>query len=210
MSWKSVGAAACARSTRTMLLALSFTGLMTAGAAAQTVVGTISVCYYAPNCTYTESIGLTPPVDSPAFLITNTSESTITNARFTIKANAANEVAKDSFKIGKLKPGHSVVIVPQYSNDGGTNHPPGALFFFTGSPLDTSESGPDANNNKFIFTGSMGALTVSSGIIEPKATVGPSNDATVSKINFLGGPANADGPCNDCVGPFQIGTLTAQ
>jgi hypothetical protein len=32
----------------------------------------------------------------------------------------------------------------------------------------------------------------------------------VSRINFLGGPDNADGPCNDCVGPFQIGTLTAQ
>jgi len=198
MSWKSIGAA------------IAFTCVLTTGAAAQTVVGTISVCYYAPNCTYTESIGLNPPVDSPAFLITNTSDSVITNAKFTIKPNKANEVAKDSFKIGKLKPGHSIVIVPQYSNDGGTNHPPGAFFFFTGSPLDTSESGPDANTIKFIFTGSMGGLAVSSGIIEPKATLGPSNDGTVSRINFLGGPGNADGPCNDCVGPYQIGTLTAQ
>jgi hypothetical protein len=179
-----------------------------APAAAQTNVGTITVCYYVPSCTYTNSIGLAPPVDSPAFQITNTSGSPITHAVFTIQRNRKLEVTKDQYMIGRIPAGKSVVIVPGYSNDGKTNHPPGAFFSYSGSPTDTSESGPDADGVSFSFRGTLGASTVTSGPIRAGDTAGPANDGTISHLNFLGGPANADGPCNDCFGPKQIGTLT--
>src|SRR5690242_7107473 len=81
-------------------------------AEAQTTVGTITVCYYAPACDYTAKIGLTSPVDSPAFKITNTSSSPITHAVFTILRNMKLEVTKDRFTIGRIAAGKSVIIVP--------------------------------------------------------------------------------------------------
>lgn len=175
-------------------------------AAAQTAVGTITVCYFAPSCTYIQK--LNPPVDAPAFRITNTSASPITHAVFTIKRNRNLEITKDRFMIGRIAPGKSVIIVPGYSDDGSTKHPPGAFFSHTGSPRDTSEEGPDADPTSFVFTGKMGTSTVSSGTIRAGRSAGPANDGTVDHLNFLGGPNDADPPCNDCFGPKQIGTLT--
>ena len=79
---------------------------------AQTSVGTVTVCYYATTCPYTQDIGLTSPVDAPAFEFTNTSSNAITHAVFTIERNQKNEVSKDSFMIGKIAAGARVVIVP--------------------------------------------------------------------------------------------------
>ncbi|HEY1962303.1 MAG TPA: hypothetical protein VGG69_07790 [Rhizomicrobium sp.] len=193
---------------RAVVAGAAVIGWLAVPATAQTNVGTITVCYYAPSCTYTNSIGLNPPVDSPAFQITNTSASPITRAVFTLMRNRKNEITKDRYTIGKIPAGHSVVIVPGYSDDGKTNHPPGSLFTHTGWATDTSEYGPDADATSFTFTGTIGASTVSSGTIRAGATAGPANDGTIAHLNFLGGPANADGPCNDCFGPKQIGTLT--
>ena len=177
-------------------------------AAAQTTVGTITLCYYAPACGYTQKIGLAPPVDAPAFRITNTSAHPITHGVFTINRNRNLEITKDRFMIGRIAPGKSAIIVPGYSNDGSTRHPPGAFFSYSGSPRDTSEDGPNANATSFIFTGAIGTSTVTSGTIRAGATAGPANDGTVDHLNFLGGPSDADPPCNDCFGPKQIGTLT--
>lgn len=194
----------------TAWLAASVAGVWGDPDGTQTSVGTITVCYYAVSCPYTQDIGLTSPVDSPAFEITNSGKIAITKAVFKIERNRKNEVAKDSFLIGKIAAGARVVIVPGYSNDHSSKHPPGSFFSFTGSPLDTSEASMDADSIKFTFSGRMGQLGVGSGVILTRATAGQSNDGTVKHINFLGGPNNVDGPCDDCFGPKHVATLTAQ
>lgn len=68
----------------------------------------------------------------------------------------------------------------------------------------------DAESIKFTISGKMGQNGVSSGTILTGATAGPSNDGTVEHLNFLGGPDNADGPCNDCFGPKKIAVLKAR
>jgi hypothetical protein len=40
---------------------------------------------------------------------------------------------------------------------------------------------------QFDFTGLQGSVTITSGTFTPAATQGPSNDGTISAINFLGG-----------------------
>jgi len=205
-------------------------------ASAQTVVGTVSVCYYSPECSFANIPGIVhdsneaqklrdsgehpggralpsattfPQVDAPAFQFTNTSKTAITAATFEIVANAKLGIVHDVFHIGKLKPGASFVIVPGASNDKKT-HPSGSFFSFSspGNPLDTSDSGPDANNVKFEFNGKIGTQAVSSGGIEPGASAGPSADGTVASLNFLGGPGNADAPCNDCFATKVIANIT--
>ncbi len=199
----------CNTLSRALLAGAAAAGLWLATpVAAQTTVGTITVCYYATSCTYTEPLGLNPPVDSPAFQITNTSASPITHAIFTILRSRKNEVTKDRYTIGRIRAGLSVVIVPGFSDDGSTKHPPGSFFFHTGSPTDTSENGPDGDAVSFAFSGTLGGSAVTSGTIRAGASAGPANDGTVAYLNFLGGTADADGPCNDCFGPKQIGTLT--
>ena len=188
-------------------LAIGAIAGLAAPASAQTVVGTIAVCYYAPACTYTQPIGLNPPVDAPAFQITNTSTTPITHAVFTLLKAHKDERTRDRFVIGRISPGKSVVIVPGFSNDGSMKHAPGSLFAHTGSPKDTSESGPDGDLTGFDFEGKSDGSIVASGAIRAWATVGRSNDGTVAHINFLGGPNDADGPCNDCFGPKQIGVI---
>jgi hypothetical protein len=181
--------------------------LLAVSAAAGGEVGTITACYYSAECTYTQSINLTPPVDAPAFRITNTGNVEITDAKFTVLADAKIGLAKDHFFIGTISAGKSVVIVPGFSDDH-RKHASGAFFAYTGGPLDTSDAGYDANSVKFLFTGASSAGAVSSGKILTGATAGPSKDGTIKFLNFLGGPKNADGPCDDCFAPKRIATLT--
>lgn len=173
------------------------------------VVGTITVCYWSLECHYVTNIGLPDkPLDAPAFEITNTSASPIVDAKFTIKRhNNAQGVVQDTYSIGTIPAGASVVLVPQYSNDLGV-HPDGSFWSYTGTPLDTSDLGPDRDQTRFVFKGRVhGTGPVTSGLIITGTTAGPSNDGIVSHINFLGGPSNVDGICPDCVGPYQIATI---
>ena len=186
---------------------LSATPILLLGSTVQAApVGTITVCYWSTTCSYPATIGLSGLVDAPAFEITNTGSLPIKAARFKILPNTAQGVAMDTFHIGTIPANSSVVLVPQYSNDGGV-HPSGSFWFWTGTPLDTSDLGPDSDHIKFVFRGTVAKAPVGSGVIVTGTTAGPSNDNTVDPINFLGGPHNADGICNNCVGPYQIGTI---
>jgi hypothetical protein len=205
-------------------------------ASAQTVVGTVTVCYYSTECAFANIPGIVhapdeaqklrdsgehqgvlavsatgaTPVDAPAFEFTNTSKTAITGANFSIAANGKDGVALDVFHIGTIKPGASFVIVPGASNDKRV-HKAGAFFAYSspGTPLDTSDSGPNANNLKFTFDGVVGKQQVTSGPIEPGNSLSKSVDGTVASLNFLGGPGNADGPCNDCYAAKIVAQITA-
>ena len=211
---------------------------MAAGAAsAQTAVGQISVCYYSTECAFANVPGIvrppnaaqllrdsgehtgggraptatsSTPVDAPAFQIVNTGTVAISAASFTIEANKKLGVVRDTFHSGTIRPGKSFVIVPGASNDKKT-HPTGGIFTFNapGSPLDTSDSGPDDNALKFVFNGKVGTASVTSGVIEPGSFLKPSTDGTVASLNFLGGPGNADGPCNDCYPVTVLANIAA-
>jgi hypothetical protein len=207
-------------------------------ALARTVVGTVTVCYYSGECNFAAINGMkaqptaaqrfrdtgehpvtaamlqratATPVDAPAFQFTNTGTVAITAAKFVIKANTAASVVADSYRIGTIAPGASVTIVPGASNDKKT-HPSGGFFTYVapGTPLDTSDSGPDDSSIVFEFQGRMGKLAVNSGKILTGASAGPSVDGSVASLNFLGGPGNADGPCGDCFASTVIANLTVK
>jgi len=203
-------------------------------AAAQTSFGTVTVCYFSAECTFANIPGIVhppneaqklrdsgehqgahpltsgTPVDAPAFQFTNTGTKAIRDATLTIEKSKSLNIVQDTFHIGTIKPGKSFVIVPGASNDKKT-HPSGGFFTFSspGTPLDTSDSGPDDSSIAFKFAGKVGSTAVTSGIIEPGTSAGPSADGTVAVLNFLGGPGNADGPCNDCFASKVIASITA-
>ena len=140
-------------------------------------------------------------LDGPVFVIENTSGSDITDGVLSIGPGRVT----DSFHVGTVPAGGRVFVAPGVSGDGSTRH---TFFRVTGSLLDTSENGPNENDTQFEFTGMVNAAPVDSGVFTPMATRGPSNDDTVTDINFLGGPGNADGPCNDCFGPKVVAILS--
>jgi len=168
--------------------------------------GTITACYYSTTCNYTAAIRLNPPVDAPAFEFINTTGTDITDAVFSIDVRAGT--VQDTYTIGTIRANGRVVMVPGYSNDHKT-HPANGFFKFSGSPEDTSDNGVDADAITFTLAGKLGKYNVTSGTIVTGATARKSNDGTVRKINFLGGPGNDDGPCDNCFGPVQIATIHA-
>ncbi len=224
--------------SRIAILAFVAFGAASTAAYAQTALGTISVCYYSPKCAYAadavdppakvrmaqavrdsgehqgEAAKPSPaaktyaPIDAPAFQIANTGTLAITDAYLTMLADTAESVPRDAYRIGTIKPGRRVTIVPGNSNDKRT-HPPTGLFYFRGlgDPLDTSDAVPNANAVTLVFTGKIGTQSVTSGRIVAGASVAPSADGTVAALNFLGGPGNSDGPCGDCVDSEVVGMI---
>jgi hypothetical protein len=176
---------------------------MCPAARAGQVVGDIQVVYYAPNSFNFTGGPLPSTLDAPAFIIENTSSSDILSGVLSIGVGDDNHVA-DSFNVGTIAAHSYTVIVPGFSNDGAT-HPSGGLFAHTGSPLDTSESGPHGDNVPFSFTATTNGHSASTGTFTPAATAGPSNDGNVSHINFLG--ANDDS-CNNCFGPKVVAQIS--
>jgi uncharacterized membrane protein/transglutaminase-like putative cysteine protease len=176
---------------------------------AQAAVGDIQVMYNArnsftdfPDYNKTGTIngeGVSP--DAPVFVLENTSGVDITGAVLTITPPGGTA---DSFQVGTVPAGGRVFVEPGVSNDGGTNH---TFFKVTGSPLDTSDSGPTSNSTQFELTGVQNGQRIDSGVFTPAATAGPTNDGKVSTLNFLGGPGDTDVPCNDCYGPKIVATL---
>ncbi len=194
------------------IAAIAFTSLVSPalGARAETSVGTITVCYYSAECAYTSVGGIGGVVDGPAFQFSNSGTKPITGARFAIAANKALGVKADSFSIGTINAGASFVLIPGATNDRKKRTNSSLFFYYVGptSPRDTSDSEPNSNAITFQFNGKIGTSNVTSGKIVVGASAGPSADGSVAQINFLGGPGNADGPCNDCVKPMVIATLT--
>ena len=156
------------------------------------IVGQIQVCYFCTN-----SFGINPAEDGPTFIIQNTSAVAITNGVLTLGPTGGS----DSFNVGTVAAGANFILMPGITNDGGVGH---TFFAFTGTILDTSDVGPNADSTQFRFTGLQGALAVDSSVFIPATTRRLSNDGTVV-INFLG---LEDGPCNDCFGPGVVATLT--
>jgi len=175
-------------------LIVAAAGLASSAYCNSIVVGDIQVCY---NCAAGQNFGGLPVLDGPVFAIFNTSASAIDNAVFTADG--------DSFQIGTIAAGGSFVIEPGVTSDGGSGH---TFFNVTGSILDTSDSGPNADSTPFSFIGTQGLLTASTGLFTPGDTKGPSNDGTIAQINFLGGGPQSDGACNDCFGPKIVATIT--
>ena len=162
------------------------------------VIGYIEACYYCTNAwTFNgAALGL---LDGPAFMIENVTSNPITNVSFAASG--------DSFNVGTVPANSSVVLVPGVSNDGGGGH---TFWNFTGTILDTSDSGPDADTTPFDLSGKWNAASVDTSLFTPSQSKSPANDGTVASINFLGGPNGADGPCNDCYGPEVVATITLQ
>ena len=169
-------------------------------------LGHIEVCY---NC----SSDLTHPTvtnfgfgvqDAPIFQFDNTSGNAITNALFTILVSGDN-ATQDTFKIGTISANSFFDIFVGVTNDGGAGH----TFFAPIGPngRDTSDIGPNSDAIQFSFSGLNGSDAVSASLTVG-ASAGPSLDATVNHLNFLGGPANADGPCNNCFYSGNVADLT--
>lgn len=160
------------------------------------VIGDIKVCY---NCS--NNFGSLGVLDGPTFLIENTSLTAITGILFT--------AAGDTYHVGTIGAGSNVILEPGVSNDGGVHS---GFWTVLGGILDTSDSGPDLNTTQFSLTGLQGATsvvsndlcTVNGSIFTPLCTAGPSNDNTVSDMNFLGFD---DPACNNCFGPKQVASL---
>ena len=133
----------------TKLLALIALCALPATAGAATV-GDIQAVYYAPN-----NFGLSSTLDAPAFVFENTSSKDITNAVFSIGPGGVS--TSDSFAVGTISAGGSFILVPGLANDGGSGH---TFFTYTGTALDTSDYGPDANNVQFDFTDYLQRLLV--------------------------------------------------
>ena len=185
----------CRKTLLVVSLCLTLTSL---GAAVS--LGEIQVCYYSTITSFQQCQINGQPVDGPVFIFQNTSGAPITNAVFYINGDGY----QDSFNVGTVPPGTYVAVTPGLSNDGGMNH---TFFQYTGTPRDTSDVGPNGDDVQFWLLGQQGVLHVTSGVFTPGQTAGPSNDGTVSYINFLGGPGDADGPCNNCFGPKVVAML---
>jgi hypothetical protein len=168
-------------------------------AEAGTIVGEVQAVYNAPNGFQFNGspVGV---IDGPAFLIENTSGADITSVVFTVES--------DSLRVGTIAAHSSIVVIPGLSTDGQTH---AGFFKNLGAALDTSDSGPNGDGVQFQLTGLQGAVGVDSGVFTPGATAGPSNDGTISHINFLGGGSpDTDVACNNCFGPKVVAELVLQ
>jgi hypothetical protein len=142
------------------------------------------------------------------FVFQNTTGTDITNGVLTI-------VGIDFFNVGTIAANSNVFVIPGVSNDG-QDHGSGNFFTVTGGIYDSSDESVNADSVQFEFTGNQGSTPIEStdvcGIIAapiftPACTQGVSNDGTVPNINFLGGPGNNDGPCDNCFGPETVANL---
>lgn len=152
------------------------------------------------------------PIDAPVFVFVNTGSADITNAVLTI-------VGVDFFNVGTIPANNGnnpVIVIPGVSNDG-QNHGANNFFTYTGEPYDSSDNFPSLNSTQFQFSGQQGGTqiqsvdvcgTINPPIFTPACTVQPlSNDGGSSNINFLGGPGDNDGGCNNCFGPQIVALL---
>jgi len=161
-------------------------------------VGNIEVCYYcgvgSDAANFFQGVK-----DGPIFKINNLTSAPLTNVEFT--ANG------DTYHVGTIAALGNVILLPGVSNDGGT-HTSGAFWFVTGSIRDTSEEGPNSNTTPFVLNAVAGGESVTTDTFTPATSVqATSNDGTVKNINFLGGPGDNDGPCENCYGPDIVATI---
>lgn len=175
-----------------------------------------TLCTANTNADNNPNAGDGGPVDAPVFTFVNTSSTDITDAVITL-IGASGQYPGDSFIInmGTIPANSFKNVIPGLSNDG-QNHGANNFFTYTGTPYDSSDEFPSLNSTQFKFTGQQGSTQIQSvdvcGIVAPPVftpacTQGVSNDGTVPNINFLGGPGDNDGPCDNCFGPQIVALL---
>jgi hypothetical protein len=188
-----------------LLAASVFVALSSLGVAIASPIGDIQVFY---NSTPNFGQGV---LDGPVFVFQNATDAAIANGVLTI-------VGVDFFDVGTIAADSNVLVIPGLSNDG-QNHGANNFFTHTGSIYDSSDLFSSLNTTQFEFMGSHAGTQIESSdlcgviaapVFTPACTAGPSNDGTVSNINFLGGPGNNDGPCNNCFGPQIVADLVTE
>jgi hypothetical protein len=171
----------------------------------------IYACYACQNTGMTaidSALTANPSVayDGLLFAFDNTGTTAVTNAVFSVSSASPN----DQFDIGTIAAGSWVIVMPGLSNDGGV-HASGGLFAATGSAADTSEGAGGVNDASiFTFTGTSGALALTSGSIIPgtASLIHTYRDpGATGQTSFLGLGPNGDG-CNNCYFA-QIGSASA-
>lgn len=178
--------------------------------------GLTTLCTANNQANNNPNVGDGGPVDGPVFTFVNSTGTDITNAVIAL-IGVPGQYPSDSFNIGTIPANGFKNVVPGVSDDG-QNHGDNNFFTVTGTPYDTSDNFPSLNSTQFKFTGQQGSGQIVSAdvcgvigppIFTPACTAGPSNDGTVPNINFLGGPGDNDGPCDNCFGPQIVASLGA-
>jgi hypothetical protein len=184
-------------------LAIVFCGTQLARA---TVVGDIQACYKCSN-----NFGNLGMFDGLTLLFENTSGNDITNAVFQAGIGGWFE---DSFSLGTIAAGTSVIIIPNVSSDGNIHYyfnSDGSIrygFFKVGPDMSDWFDWDVNHSTQFEFTGMIDAFLVDSGIFTPLQSAGPSNDGSLAMVDFLGVGSDNDDVCNDCFGPKVIATFS--
>jgi hypothetical protein len=181
---------------------------LSAPAQATTQVGEILACYACQNtgnsaidAALATGTGLDVASDGLLFAFVNTSGSAITGGVF-----SENGTPNDSFALPTLPANSTFIVIPGTSVDGGI-HLAGGLFQFNNFVMDTSDgAGGLSNSTVFAFSGSQGALAVTSGNFTPADSMLPMRDTPSVLISFVGQGPNSDS-CNNCYFG-QIATLT--
>ncbi|HEV2363300.1 MAG TPA: PEPxxWA-CTERM sorting domain-containing protein [Caulobacteraceae bacterium] len=197
------------------VLALGSALAPSAAAAGTKVIGEILACYACQdtgnsvidNYLANGAGGPTVASDGLLFAFVNTSGAAITGGKFTVSNSSAN----DSFSFPTIAAGGTFILVPGVTNDGGS-HSSGAFFNPADGVWDTSDQGLVTGSAIWTFTGSQGALEVTSptngasktapagsftsidpGLIQPWRV--PANGGST---DFLGQAANGDPGCSNC------------
>jgi hypothetical protein len=166
-----------------------------------TEVGNIEVCY---NCGVgSEAANFFQGVqDGPIFEINNLTSTALTSVMFT--ANG------DTYNVGTISGLGNVILIPGISSAGVSGGDTTGFWAVKGFILDTSDSGPNANNTAFDLTALFGAQSATTGSFTPASSLQTeSNDGRVNDggISFLGGPGDNDPPCFNCYGPDVVATI---
>jgi hypothetical protein len=162
----------------------------------------IYVCYACNttgNAAVDAALTANPSVsyDGLLFAFINTSASAITGASFAVSSAAPD----DSYSLGTIPAGATVIVMPGLSSDGGA-HPSGGLFAVTGSTVDTSEGvGGVSDTSVWVFNGTQDTAAVTSGTFTAgdAALIRPFRDnPDAGSTSFLGNGPSGDGGCNNC------------
>ena len=195
-----------------LLLAVALTGAALASPAYAVSVIDIYACYACQNtgnAAIDAALTANPSVaaDGLLFAFANLSASPVTNAVFSV--NNANP--NDSFDIGTIGAGATVIVMPGLSDDSGV-HPAGGLFSHTGSTMDTSDGdGGVSDASMFSFAGLVGSTAVVSGNIvpgEPSLIMPWRSPAGAGMTSFIGLGPNGDAGCTNCYFA-KIGSVAA-
>lgn len=192
-----------------LLTTAALAGLAFAPSAFAVSVVNIFACYACQNtgnAAIDAALAANPsvPSDGLLFAFVNTSSSAITGATFSV----TNAIVNDSYSIGTINAGATIILLPGLSNDG-ASHLPGGLFAHTGITMDTSDGdGGVSDASIFSFAGLFNSFAVTAGDIvagDPALIRTWRDPGATATTSFLGLGPNGDPGCNNCYFG-QIGT----